>query len=82
MPGHKHVPLKQSVPDQKSPIAAIWADTRGRTAPHIYNDSANMTTMNEQAMQRKGGGQPHNNMQPYLGLSFIIALEGIYPNRS
>lgn len=30
----------------------------------------------------EGGGQPHNNMQPYLVLNFIIALVGIYPSRS
>lgn len=32
----------------------------------------------------QGGGSnlPHNNMQPYLGLNFCIALYGIYPPRS
>jgi microcystin-dependent protein len=29
-----------------------------------------------------GGGQPHNNMQPYLGLNYIIALFGIFPSRN
>jgi microcystin-dependent protein len=29
-----------------------------------------------------GGSQPHNNTQPYLGLNYIIALEGIYPSRN
>lgn len=29
-----------------------------------------------------GGGQVHNNMQPYLALNFIIALQGLYPSRS
>lgn len=29
-----------------------------------------------------GGSQPHNNMQPYLGLNYIICLEGIYPSRN
>jgi microcystin-dependent protein len=29
-----------------------------------------------------GGGQPHNNMQPYLAMYFIIALQGEYPSRS
>ncbi len=29
-----------------------------------------------------GGGQPHNNMQPYLAMNFIIALQGLYPSRS
>jgi microcystin-dependent protein len=29
-----------------------------------------------------GGGQPHDNMQPYLGLTFIISLFGIYPTQN
>jgi microcystin-dependent protein len=29
-----------------------------------------------------GGSQPHNNMQPYLGMNFIIALQGVYPSRN
>lgn len=27
-----------------------------------------------------GGGQPHQNQQPYLGVNFCIALQGIYPS--
>jgi microcystin-dependent protein len=29
-----------------------------------------------------GGSQPHNNMQPYLGMNYIICVEGIYPSRN
>ncbi|MBW8841418.1 MAG: phage tail protein, partial [Sphingomonadales bacterium] len=29
-----------------------------------------------------GGSQPHNNMQPYLAVTFIIALQGIFPARN
>jgi microcystin-dependent protein len=29
-----------------------------------------------------GGSQPHNNLQPYLKLTYIIALTGIYPSRA
>jgi microcystin-dependent protein len=28
-----------------------------------------------------GGNQPHNNMPPYLAVTFIIALQGIFPMR-
>lgn len=28
-----------------------------------------------------GGGQPHNNMQPYLCINYLIALQGIFPQR-
>jgi microcystin-dependent protein len=30
----------------------------------------------------EGGNQPHNNMQPYLAINYLIALQGIYPTRS
>ncbi len=29
-----------------------------------------------------GGSQPHSNLQPYLTLNFIIALQGIFPSRN
>ena len=29
-----------------------------------------------------GSNQPHTNLQPYLALSFVIALVGIFPSRS
>jgi microcystin-dependent protein len=38
--------------------------------------------MNPQAFAPAGSGQPHNTMPPYLVLTFIIALQGIYPSRS
>jgi len=28
-----------------------------------------------------GGSQPHNNMQPYLAINYVVALVGIYPSR-
>jgi len=38
--------------------------------------------MNAATAGSTGGGTPHGNLQPYLSLSFIIALQGIYPARS
>jgi microcystin-dependent protein len=34
------------------------------------------------AIGSSGGGQPHPNMPPYLTLSFVIALSGIFPSRN
>jgi microcystin-dependent protein len=37
--------------------------------------------MSPQALAVAGGGLPHNNMPPYLCLTFIIALQGVFPPR-
>jgi microcystin-dependent protein len=46
-----------------------------------YGDSLDVT-MNGNAIQSTGGGLPHNTMQPYLTVNFIIALQGIFPPRN
>jgi microcystin-dependent protein len=39
-------------------------------------------TMAPTAIGIGGGSQPHNNMMPYLGMQFCIALVGIFPSRN
>lgn len=39
-------------------------------------------TMNVNTLSPIGGGQPHNNMQPYLTFYFNIALQGVFPPRT
>jgi microcystin-dependent protein len=52
------------------------------TGVFAYQPSnANLAPMAFQALPPAGGGLPHNNMQPYLTLSFCIALQGIFPQR-
>jgi microcystin-dependent protein len=45
----------------------------------LYGVASNMGAMGSQLV---GGGQPHDNVQPFLGVNFIIALQGIYPSQS
>ena len=48
-----------------------------------YSGSGTATTLAAAALTAApGGGQPHNNRQPYLALNFCIALQGIFPARS
>jgi microcystin-dependent protein len=47
----------------------------------IYGPTGANVQMNPQMIGLTGGSQPHNNMSPYLVLTFIIALVGIFPAR-
>ena len=48
----------------------------------VYGPDSNLVPLNATAMPNAGGGQAHNNVQPYLAINFIIALVGLYPSRS
>lgn len=39
-------------------------------------------TLSGQTLGVAGGNQPHNNMMPYLCVTFIISLFGIFPSRN
>ncbi len=78
MPAHTHVPAASSAnANASNPVGNFWANA-GRTN---FNSSPN-TTMAPQAVSSVGGGQPHENMSPYLVLNFCIALQGIFPSRN
>ena len=48
----------------------------------LYSGAAANATASPSAIGSTGSGLPHNNLQPYLTLNFVIALQGIYPPRS
>jgi microcystin-dependent protein len=80
MPAHRHavgvvadLATSGGIPGAQSALAIANIPT--------YNAAAN-TTMSPTELTPFGGTQPHNNMQPYLTLNFIIALQGVYPPRS
>jgi microcystin-dependent protein len=47
----------------------------------IFADPANTVDMASESLSGAGEGQPHNNLQPFLALNFIIALAGLVPSR-
>jgi microcystin-dependent protein len=48
----------------------------------IYVPPANFQAMAPNAVSNTGGSQAHLNMQPFLVLSFCIALQGIFPSQT
>lgn len=90
MPAHTHTATSTAnarTPAGNSNDAAgrIWADDAGVSSA-TYSTLAANAQMSPAAITTTvavaGGGQPHTNVQPYLALSFIIALQGIFPSRN
>jgi microcystin-dependent protein len=79
MPSHTHqVMAVGSAGNNTSPAGNSWASSTTRP----YSNQAPNTTMAPQALSIAGGSQPHNNLQPFLVVTFIIALQGIFPARN
>jgi microcystin-dependent protein len=79
LPSHGHsMAGVATAGNQSSPQGHLPANTLG-IAPYI-NDPPD-GNMSAQAIHSSGGGQPHENMQPFLPISFIIALFGVFPSQ-
>lgn len=59
-----------------APAAHFWA---GNAENACFSSAAPDVNFNTGAIAAVGGGRPHQNMMPFLTLSFIIATAGIYP---
>lgn len=81
MPVHTHTANCHSTGgDGNSPVNKFWSKDLGSQSGTYHTSGG--STMNPGALSSVGGSQPHENMPPYLGLNFIIALAGIFPSRS
>ena len=79
MPAHTHAAMASSTPGtQTSPTGKFWAqDASGNV---VYSSAGN-APLAAGAIAPAGAGQPHTNMQPFLTVSYCIALQGIFPSR-
>jgi len=85
MPAHSHT--AQATTDLTTPNASpannIWASgQKGFGNVYTPSVSGQNVQMNPLGTSIAGGNLPHNNMPPFLGLTFIIALQGVFPARS
>jgi microcystin-dependent protein len=82
MPAHTH-PLKAGADPADAQVPSSEVSLARSSGGSAYNpNAAGVTAMAGVALTPAGGGQPHNNLQPYLTLNFCIALQGVFPPRS
>jgi microcystin-dependent protein len=80
MPAHSHALRAGSSPTATSPAGNVMAPTA--SGANVYRAPGTAALMAGAAISPAGGSQPHENRQPYLALTFCIALQGIFPARS
>jgi microcystin-dependent protein len=83
MPAHSHTAMAAAGTGLADPTNNVWA-SGAKGFGNVYSPSvaASNVQMNPFATSISGGNLPHNNMMPFLGLTFIIALQGVFPARS
>jgi microcystin-dependent protein len=79
IPSHSHPAFGTTAGvNSTSPTNALYA-----TGTALYTPPpATAVAMATQALLPNSGSQPHNNIMPFQALTFIIALQGLYPTRS
>jgi microcystin-dependent protein len=84
LPTHTH--FLQAVNESGPlPVPAAGSQLATSTTSSYGNVGApdtSMVAMAQSAIAYVGGNQPHENRQPFLALSFCIALQGIFPSQN
>lgn len=78
-PIHSHTAVGNANPGSTSNNPQGNVPASGQT---IYGSRAPAERMASDLLSNSGGSQPHNNLQPFLVLNWIISLFGIYPSQS
>lgn len=77
IPTHAHVLNASS---NTGTVQEFADNVLGTVASRIYTDPGSLVAMHPATVTNAGGSQAHLNMQPFLTLSFCIALQGIFPS--
>ena len=80
LPAHTH-PLIASTLEAAvvSPMGSVLGS---KARVPLYSGASSLTTMSPESIGPTGGNQPVGIRNPYLGMTYIIALQGVYPSRS
>lgn len=82
LPPHQHAFQVSNAPGTVNTLPGnVYAEVA--TGQMLYGPmTAPLTAMSPDIIEPAGDGAPHNNMQPYLALTYIICVNGFYPPRA
>lgn len=82
MPAHTHTLIASGTTATASPPTGAVLAAQSNELVFVGGGVAPTVAMRSDSVLPDGGNQAHDNMAPYLGLNFIIALFGIFPSQS
>ena len=83
IPAHRHtINATSQGADQADPANNVWAQAVSDQGAFNYYQTTGTNAMDPRALTPAGSSLPHNNLHPYLALSFCIALQGVFPPRT
>lgn len=82
IPSHNHSMGAQNVALGGVVLPAPANSLNRPASGNLFDTNTTLVQMDPNSLAPAGGDQPHNNMQPYLTLSFCIALQGVFPPRT
>ncbi len=78
LPTHLH----QITADDANADTPIVGTSKFASVNNLYRAPSALVALQATSVSNVGGSQPHNNMSPFLVISFVIALQGIFPSRN
>lgn len=80
IPSHAHaMQASDNVGERNNPGGNLYSVP---DSGFVYAPAASLVPLAPETLAPVGGDQPHNNMQPYLTMNFIIAMQGVFPPRT
>lgn len=82
IPNHTHTMLASAdLASSATPAAHVLGTTVASTITPYGSDNP-LAALNANSITPVGGNQPHENMQPFLCINFIISLFGVFPSQT
>lgn len=82
MPAHTHTMMATSAAATDTAASGLVLAATASATASPYGSDAPRSALNAASISPIGGSQPHENRQPFLCVSFIISLFGIFPSQS
>ena len=83
VPNHAHAVRASTNPaTSNNPAGNVLAQKPAGSGAAVFTTTPSTTLSPSTLGPGPGGGQPHTNLQPYLALTFVIALVGIFPSQN